>query len=67
VLAEHGAGLAGPPLELVFTWGEEIGHLAAKALDICHLRARQAYVLDGLTRLARSSSPRRRTTPSPFA
>jgi tripeptide aminopeptidase len=38
-----------PPLELVFTWGEEVGHLGAKALDISRLRARRAYVLDGLT------------------
>jgi tripeptide aminopeptidase len=38
-----------PPLELLFTWGEEVGHLGAKALDISRLRARRAYVLDGLT------------------
>ena len=38
-----------PALELVFTWGEEIGHLGAKALDISRLRSRRAYVLDGLT------------------
>jgi tripeptide aminopeptidase len=49
VLAAQGAGPARPPLELVFTWGEEIGHLGAKALDLGHLRARRAYVLDGLT------------------
>jgi tripeptide aminopeptidase len=39
VLAAQGAGLARPPLELVFTWGEEIGHLGAKALDLGELRA----------------------------
>ena len=38
-----------PPLELVFTWGEEVGHLGAKALEIDRVRARRAYVLDGLT------------------
>jgi tripeptide aminopeptidase len=38
-----------PPLEIVFTWGEEIGHLGARALDVSQLRARRAYVLDGLT------------------
>jgi tripeptide aminopeptidase len=38
-----------PSLELVFTWGEEVGHLGAKALDVSRLRARRAYVLDGLT------------------
>jgi tripeptide aminopeptidase len=38
-----------PPLEVVCTWGEEVGHLGAKALDISQLRARQAFVLDGLT------------------
>ena len=37
-----------PPLELVFTWGEEVGHGGAKALDLDRLRARQAWVLDGL-------------------
>ena len=36
------------PLELVFTWGEELGHGGAKALDVGRLRARRAYVLDGL-------------------
>jgi tripeptide aminopeptidase len=37
-----------PPLELVFTWGEELGHGGAKAIDVGQLRARRAYVLDGL-------------------
>jgi tripeptide aminopeptidase len=37
-----------PPLELVFTWGEELGHGGAKALDLDRLRARRAFVLDGL-------------------
>jgi tripeptide aminopeptidase len=38
-----------PPLEFLFSWGEEVGHLGAKALDIRQLRARRGYVLDGLT------------------
>jgi tripeptide aminopeptidase len=38
-----------PPLEMVFTWGEEVGHLGAKRLDVGRLRARRGYVLDGLT------------------
>jgi tripeptide aminopeptidase len=38
-----------PPLEVVCTWGEEAGHLGAKALDVSQLRARRAFVLDGLT------------------
>src|SRR6185436_12898284 len=38
-----------PPLEVVVTWGEEVGHLGAKALDVGRLRARRAYVLDGLS------------------
>ena len=38
-----------PTLELVFTWGEEDGHLGAKSLDLTRLSARRAYVLDGLT------------------
>jgi len=38
-----------PPLELVFTWGEENGHLGARALDLNRLRSRRAFVLDGLT------------------
>jgi tripeptide aminopeptidase len=37
-----------PPLELVFTWGEELCHQGAKALDLGRLRARRAFVLDGL-------------------
>lgn len=38
-----------PTLELVFTWGEEDGHLGAKAIDLSRVSARRAYVLDGLT------------------
>ncbi len=43
------ANLRRPPLELVFTWGEEVGHLGGRALDVGGVRARRAYVLDGLT------------------
>jgi tripeptide aminopeptidase len=38
-----------PPVEVVFPCGEESGHLGAKALDVSRLRARRAFVLDGLT------------------
>jgi tripeptide aminopeptidase len=37
-----------PALELVFTWGEEVGHLGARALDLRGIHSRRAYVLDGL-------------------
>ena len=40
------AGLAHPPLEVVFTVGEEEGLLGAKALDLSQLRAREGVVLD---------------------
>ena len=49
VLATSPASRRRPPLEMVFTWGEEVGHLGARALDVSRLRARRAYVLDGLT------------------
>ena len=49
LLASSSAPRRRPPLEMVFTWGEEVGHLGAKALDVSQLRARRAYVLDGLT------------------
>jgi tripeptide aminopeptidase len=35
-------------VELVFTWGEEVGHRGAKALDRSAVRARQGFVLDAL-------------------
>src|SRR5262249_23729756 len=40
---------ARPTLELVFTWGEEVGHLGAKALDVERVSARRGFVLDALT------------------
>lgn len=36
------------PLELLFTWGEEVGHRGAKALDRSLLGARYGVVLDAL-------------------
>jgi tripeptide aminopeptidase len=49
LVSDTGAARPRPPLELVFTWGEENGHLGARALDLTRLRSRRAYVLDGLT------------------
>jgi tripeptide aminopeptidase len=49
VLASTSMPVRRPPIEIVFTWGEEVGHLGAKALDLSRLRARRAYVLDALT------------------
>ncbi len=40
-------GLPHPPLEIVFTVGEEIGLVGAKHLDYSRLSARHALVLDG--------------------
>jgi tripeptide aminopeptidase len=48
LLAEGRSARPRPTVELVFTWGEEIGHLGAKVLDIGQLRARRGYVLDAL-------------------
>ncbi|MBV9582888.1 MAG: M20/M25/M40 family metallo-hydrolase, partial [Chloroflexi bacterium] len=44
----HSPSASRPPLELVFTWGEEVGHLGAKAVDLAHIQSARAYVLDGL-------------------
>jgi tripeptide aminopeptidase len=47
--AMHARGQAPPcPLELVLTWGEEVGHQGARALDASALRARRGIVLDAL-------------------
>lgn len=48
-LADDPNPVGRPPLEVVCTWGEEVGHLGAKALDVSLLQARRAFVLDGLT------------------
>lgn len=48
LLAEGRQARPRPTVELVFTWGEEIGHLGAKVLDLGQLRARRGYVLDAL-------------------
>jgi tripeptide aminopeptidase len=37
-----------PQVELVLTWGEEVGHLGAKALDVKGVQSRYGWVLDGL-------------------
>lgn len=42
------AGLPHPLVEVVITWGEEIGHLGARALDISQLTARLGFCLDAL-------------------
>lgn len=49
-MVEAASSLPGnhPPIEFVFTVGEEVGHLGAKALDISALKAEHAWVLDGL-------------------
>jgi tripeptide aminopeptidase len=39
-------GPAHPPLEVVFTVGEEVGLMGSKALDMGQLRAREGIVLD---------------------
>ncbi len=44
--AAREAGIALPPLDLVFTVCEEIGLLGAKALDVSLLRAKAGYALD---------------------
>jgi tripeptide aminopeptidase len=36
------------PVELVFTWGEEVGHRGAKLFDCTTLRAPYGFVLDAL-------------------
>jgi tripeptide aminopeptidase len=51
VLTDSRAPRPRPTVELVFTWGEEVGHLGAKALDLDRLRARRGWVLDGLVRV----------------
>ncbi len=48
LLADDRGARPRPTVELVFTWGEEVGHLGAKALDVTQLRARRGYVLDAL-------------------
>lgn len=42
------SGLPHPLIEVVITWGEEIGHLGARALDISQLTARLGFCLDAL-------------------
>ncbi|MCC6177928.1 MAG: M20/M25/M40 family metallo-hydrolase [Chloroflexi bacterium] len=40
------AGLPHPPIEIVFTWGEEQAHLGAAALDISKLRSQVCFIPD---------------------
>jgi len=42
------AGSAHPLVEVVLTWGEEVGHLGARALDFGRFRARLGFCLDAL-------------------
>jgi tripeptide aminopeptidase len=48
VLRAAGPGHRGAWPELVFTWGEEVGHAGAKALDRARLQAHRGFVLDAL-------------------
>src|SRR5207249_3921439 len=49
----HEAGRAdvAAGLELLFTWGEEVGHRGAKAFDRSLARSRYGFVLDALMRV----------------
>jgi tripeptide aminopeptidase len=49
VLHERSSTDQAARLELLFTWGEEVGHRGAKALDPSALRARRGFVLDALS------------------
>jgi tripeptide aminopeptidase len=42
------AGTAHPLVEVVLTWGEEVGHLGARELDFGQFRARLGFCLDAL-------------------
>jgi tripeptide aminopeptidase len=44
---------ARPLVELVFTWGEEVGHLGAKSLAVRAVQSRRGWVLDGLVPVGR--------------
>ena len=46
VEAIHDAGLDHPPAELLFTVGEDIGHIGSKAFDIEPVRSRMAFIPD---------------------
>ena len=42
----HASGLAHGEIELVFTIGEEVGHIGARALDVAEVTSRRMFVLD---------------------
>ena len=42
------AGTAHPLVEVVLTWGEEVGHLGAREVNFGQLRARLGFCLDAL-------------------
>jgi tripeptide aminopeptidase len=46
VRAVRESGRPHPPIEVVFTWGEEKGHQGAKALDLGRLASRLGFVFD---------------------
>ena len=41
-----GEGLPHPPVEVLFTVGEDVGHIGSKAFDIAPVRSRMAFVPD---------------------
>jgi len=49
VVHDLDGGVVAPPTELVFTWGEEVGHRGAKAFDRSRVRAPFGFVLDALS------------------
>lgn len=53
VAAAVAAGVPRPPLEIVFTVGEETGLHGARALDLSRLAARLGFVFDGGTPIGR--------------
>jgi tripeptide aminopeptidase len=51
VLHEAGRADVAAGLELLFTWGEEVGHRGAKAFDRALARSQHGFVLDALMRV----------------
>ena len=39
-------GVAHPPVELLFTVGEDVGHIGSKAFDVAPVRSRLAFIAD---------------------
>jgi len=46
VCALHASGASHGPVELVFTVGEDVGHIGSRAFDPARLQSRMAYVFD---------------------